>query len=180
MRAIIQDVFHVLLAVLIPLAAFSTGMLAPRAVRGERRLWQRPGQLFRDLLAILIVVPGWVLALVLIAPVTPIVRAGLIIATLAVGIGPVAGMKRMGPAAPGGREALDLNIIVLVVSLAFVPLAFAFLATVLHRDLHIGVGAVAKVVLGRALIPLLLGVGAARLFPRAAASAGPWLMKIVN
>jgi hypothetical protein len=70
-------------------------------------------------------------------------------------------MKRMGPTAPSAREALDLNIIVLVVSLAFVPLAFALLATLLHRDVHLGVGAVAKVVLGRALIPLLLGLGSA-------------------
>lgn len=180
MRAVIQDVFRVLLAVLIPLASFSTGVLAPRPGRGETRLWRRPGQLLRDLLAILVVVPGWVLALVLIAPVTPLVRGGLIIATLAVGIGPVAGMKRMGPAAPSAREALDLNIIVLVVSLAFVPLTFALLATLIHRDVHLGVGAVAKVVLGRALVPLLLGLGVARLSPRFAASVGPWLMKIVN
>lgn len=180
MRAVIQDVFQVLLAVLIPLAAFSTGLLAPRPGRGETRLWRRPGQLFRDLLAVLVVVPVWVLALVLILPVSPIVRAGLVIATLAVGIGPVAAMKRMGPAAPSAREALDLNIVVLVISLAFVPLAFALLATLLHREVHLGVAAVAKVVLGRALIPLLLGLGAGRLFPRFAASAGPWLMKIAN
>jgi hypothetical protein len=143
MKAAIQDVFQVLLAVLIPLAAFATGLLAPRPGRGETRLWNRPRQLFRDLLAILVVVPGWVLALVLIAPVTPVVRAGLIIATLAVGIGPVAAMKRMGPTAPSAREALDLNIIVLVVSLAFVPLAFALLATLLHREAHLSIGAVA-------------------------------------
>ena len=54
------------------------------------------------LLAILIVVPAWVLLLVLVLPVPPIVRAGLIIATLAVGIGPVSAMKRMGPTATSG------------------------------------------------------------------------------
>ena len=143
-------------------------------------LWGRPAQLFRDLLAILILVPAWVLALVLILPVTPIVRAGLVIATLAIGIGPMASMKRMGPTAPTAREALELNIVVLAISLAFVPLAFALLAALFHRDVFIGVGAVAKVVLGRALLPLLLGLGAARLFPRFSASKGPLLMKIVN
>ena len=54
----------------------------------------------------------------------------------------------------------------LVISLAFVPLAFAALAALFHSDVHIGVGAVAKVVLGRALVPLLLGLGAARLLPQ--------------
>jgi BASS family bile acid:Na+ symporter len=180
MKAVIQDVFSVLLAVLIPLASFSTGLLAPHRGRGETMLWRRPVQLFRDLLAILILVPAWVLALVLILPVTPLVRAGLVIATLAVGIGPMASMKRMGPAAPTAREALELNIVVLVISLAFVPLAFALLAALFHRALVLDVRAVAKVVLVKALIPLLLGLGAARLFPRFSASKGPMLMKIVN
>src|SRR4030095_15834661 len=82
--------------------------------------------------------------------------------------------------APTAREALDLNIIVLVISLAFVPIAFAVLAVLLRAGVHLGVGTVAKVVLGRALIPLLLGLGAARLVPRLAASVGPWLSRIVN
>jgi bile acid:Na+ symporter, BASS family len=180
MSAIIKEVFPVLLAVLIPLAAFTTGLQAPRPGQGEARLWRRPGQLLRDLVAILILVPLWTLLLVVIAPVTPVVRAGLLISVLAVGIGPAAGMKRMGAAARGAREALDLNLVVLVLSLVFVPIAFALVAGLFHRDLHIGVGAVAKVVLGRALLPLLLGLGAARLFPRAAAVAGPWLMKALN
>ena len=61
----------------------------------------------------------------------------------------------------------------------FVPIGFALVAALFHRDLHVGVGAVAKVVLGRALLPLLLGLGAARLSPRLAAKAGPVLNKIL-
>src|SRR5262245_33240560 len=132
MRSIIQDLFPVLLAVLIPLAAFTTGLQAPRPQPGEARLWRRPGQLLRDLLAVLFVVPLWVIALVLILPVSPAVRGGLLIATLAVGIGPAASMKRMGRPTRAAREALDLNLVVLIVSLAFVPLAFAALATLFH------------------------------------------------
>jgi len=78
------------------------------------------------------------------------------------------------------REALDLNLIVLVLSLAFVPIAFAALAAAFHSDVQIGVGAVAKVVLGRALVPLLVGLGAARLSPRFASAVGPWLSKILT
>jgi bile acid:Na+ symporter, BASS family len=180
MRSVIKDVFPILLAVLIPLAAFTTGLQAPKSGQGERRLWRRPTQLLRDLLAILVLVPLWAVLLVLIVPVSPPVRAGLLIAVLAVGIGPVAGMKRMGPSSPNAHEALDLNLVVLVLSLLFVPIAFATVAALFHRDFHVSVGAVAKVVLGRALLPLLLGLGAARLFPRAASRVGPWLMKVLN
>jgi BASS family bile acid:Na+ symporter len=180
MRAVIQEVFKVLLAVLIPLAAFTTGLQAPRPGREQARLWRRPGALARDLVAVLILVPLWAVAVVLVLPLSPAVRAGLLIAALAVGIGPVAAMKRMGPTTPAAREALDLNLIVLLISLAFVPIAFATAAALYHSDVHISVGAVAKVVLGRALVPLLLGLGAARLWPRFAASAGPVMLKIIN
>src|SRR6185436_12614442 len=125
MAAIIKDVFPILLAVLIPLAAFTTGLRAPKAGQGEDRLWRRPGALVRDLVAILVLVPLWALLLVAILPLTPVVRAGLLIVALAVGIGPVAGMKRMGATVPHAHEALDLNLIVLAISMIFVPIAFA-------------------------------------------------------
>jgi BASS family bile acid:Na+ symporter len=179
MRAAIQDVFRVLLAVVIPLAAFTTGLQAPR-VSQKARLWRRPGQLGRDLLAVLILVPLWVIALVLVLPLSPVVRAGLLVATLAVGIGPVAAMKRMGPQAEEAREALDLNLIVLVISLAFVPIAVAAVAAAFHSDVQLGAGAVARVVLGRALVPLLLGLGAARLWPGLATRVGPAMTKVIN
>jgi bile acid:Na+ symporter, BASS family len=180
MRSAIQEVFKLLLALLIPLAAFTTGLRAPKPGQPAARLWRQPAQLFRDLLAILILVPLWAIFLVRVLPVSPLVRGGLLIAVLAVGIGPAAGMKRMGPRASNASEALDLNMIVLVLSLIFVPIGFALVAAVFHRDLHVGAGAVAKVVLGRAVIPLLLGLGAARLSPRLAEAAGPWLTKIIN
>lgn len=180
MRAVIQDVFQVVLALLIPLASFTTGLQAPRVARGETRLWRRPRQMSRDLLAVLVLVPLWVIALVLVLPLSPAARGGLLIATLAVGIGPVASLQRMGPSSPAAREALDLNLIVLLISLAFVPIAVAALAALFHAEVHIGVGTVAKVVLTRALVPLLLGLGAARLWPRFAASVGPRFVKVIN
>lgn len=180
MRSTIEEVFRVLLAVLIPLASFTTGLQAPRAARGELRLWRRPGQLGRDLLAVLILVPLWVIAIVLVLPLSPAARGGLLIATLAVGIGPVAALNRMKSATRETREALDLNLIVLLISLAFVPIAFAALAALFRAEAHISIADVAKVVLGRALVPLLLGIGAARLWPRFAASTGPRFMKIIN
>jgi bile acid:Na+ symporter, BASS family len=179
MSSTIKELFQVLLAVVIPLAAFTTGLRSPKLGQGEQHLWRHPSQLFRDLLAIMILVPLWAIFLVRVVPVSPIVRGGLLIAVLAVGIGPAAGMKRMGPRSAGAAEALDLNIVVLVLSMIFVPIGFAIVAALFHRDLEVGAGAVAKVVLGRALLPLLLGLGAARLSPRLAAKAGPLLNKIL-
>ena len=79
--------FEVLLAVVIPLAAFATGSAGAARGPAAARLWRRPGQLGRDLLAVLILVPLWVIALVLVLPLSPAIRAGLLVATLAVGIG---------------------------------------------------------------------------------------------
>jgi BASS family bile acid:Na+ symporter len=179
MSSTIKDVFQVLLAVVIPLAAFTTGLRSPKLGQGDVHLWRHPRQLFRDLLAIMILVPLWAIFLVRVMPLSPFVRGGLLIAVLAVGIGPAAGMNRMGPRSTGASEALDLNIVVLALSMIFVPIGFALVAALFHRDLHVGAGAVAKVVLGRALLPLLLGLGAARLSPRLAAAAGPVLNKIL-
>jgi BASS family bile acid:Na+ symporter len=179
MRSTFQEVFQVLLAVLIPLAAFTTGLRARKLGQGDVHLWRHPKQLFRDLLAILILVPLWAIIVVRVVPVSPIVRGGLLIAVLAVGIGPASGMKRMAPGTAGASEALDLNMIVLVLSMIFVPIGFALVARLFHRDFGVGAGAVAKVVLGRALVPLLLGLGAGRLSPRAATAAGPWLSKFI-
>jgi BASS family bile acid:Na+ symporter len=179
MRAVVQDVFQVLLAVLIPLAAFTTGLRAPPEGVGQKRLWRRPGLLGRALLAILVLVPLWVVFLVKAVPLAAGVPGGLLIAAIAVGIGPAAGMKRMGGGTAAGRDALDLNVIVLVLSLVFVPLAFAVLAALFHADLQLGLAPVAKVVLGRALLPVVVGLALARWQPRLAANAGPMLSKIL-
>ena len=177
MRDGVQQLFRVLLAVLIPLASFTTGL---GARLGARHLWRRPRDLSRALLAVLIIEPLWVLLLLQIWPVAPIVRAGLLIATISVGIGPVAALKRMsGPTSRAG-DALDLNLVVLLLSMIFVPLAFAALAALHRQNFSLGFGPVARVVLGRALIPLLIGLGVARLRPRFAGRAAPRLARMVN
>src|SRR5262245_10175117 len=51
MRSAIEEIFRVLLAVVIPLASFTTGLEAPPRLKGQH-LWQRPAVLGRALLAI--------------------------------------------------------------------------------------------------------------------------------
>jgi len=63
MSPTIKEVFQVLLAVVIPLAAFTTGLRSPKLGQGEEHLWRHPRQLLRDLLAILILVALALLAI---------------------------------------------------------------------------------------------------------------------
>jgi bile acid:Na+ symporter, BASS family len=177
MRAAIQDVFRWLLLILIPLVSFTTGLKASHP--GGKRLWRRPKELIRGLLAVMILVPLWVLLLVEVMPLPMVVRAGMLIAVLAVGIGPVAGMKRMSKGLYAS-DALDLNLVVLILAIVFVPLAFALFAAIMGRALRLGYWPVAKVILGRALVPLLIGVGVARVAPRFAERTGPRLARILD
>jgi BASS family bile acid:Na+ symporter len=175
MRAVIEEAVKISLAVLIPLAAFATGADAP--ARGTPRLWNRPALLARALAAILIVVPLFAVVVLKVLPLSPIVRGGVLVAVLAVGIGPVAVMRRSK--APG-YEAVDLNLVVMLVSLVYVPVGFAVLAHAFNRQLHLAVFPVEKVILSRALVPMLLGIVVARSWPRIAASVQPALAKLVN
>jgi BASS family bile acid:Na+ symporter len=178
MKALIGEVFRVLLAVIIPLASFDTGLGARSS--GRKRLWRRPTTFAWALLAVMVAVPLWVVVLVKLAPLPPMVGGGLLIATLAVGIGPVSGLKRMSGLNPASNEALDLNLAVLVLSMVYVPVAFTLVAALFRVDVHLGMVPVAKVVLGRSLIPMLIGLGLARFLPRFADKAAPVLAKIVN
>jgi BASS family bile acid:Na+ symporter len=160
MKAMI-DILRVLLDVAIPLASFATGLGVGKP--GPDTLWRHPAQLARALLAILIVVPLWAFLLLQMLPLSPIARTGLAISVLAVGIGPVAGMKRLqGETA---RRAFELNVTVLLAAIVYVPLMVSFLAHAYSRHVTVGMAMVAKIVFGRALIPLLIGMWVARRSP---------------
>ncbi len=178
MRSAIQEVFRWLLLVLIPLASFTTGLEAPRP--GAKHLWRRPSELIRGLLAVMVIVPLWVLLLVEVLPLPLVVRAGMLIAVLSVGIGPVAGMKKL-QGTRWASDTMDLNLVVLVLSIIFVPLAFAAFAAIMGRsNLHLGYWPVAKVVLGRAFLPLVIGIFVARHAPNFAARTAPRLARYLD
>jgi bile acid:Na+ symporter, BASS family len=164
MRETLLPIFTILLKVCIPLAAFATGLGATRA----DPLWlaRRPGLLVRSLLAILIVVPvaaGLFLHLIH-AP--QMVRDGLLITIMAIGIGPPAAFKRTKAHGESISFEIGLNVLLLVIAIVYIPTAVAIHGAVYHHDLRLAPGRVASVVLSRALIPLALGVLVGRLAPR--------------
>jgi predicted Na+-dependent transporter len=177
-HAVVQ-VLRVVLMVAIVLAAFATGLGAPAP--GPRSLWRQPTQLIRALLAILVAVPLWAFVFLEIVPVSQVARSGIFLAVLAVGIGPVAGMKRLRGESPAVRRAFELNVTMLVASIVYVPVMVAVLAAIFHRsDLSLSVLMVAKIVTLRALIPLLVGLVVAREWPHVAQRISAPLGRGVN
>jgi predicted Na+-dependent transporter len=177
-KTVVVHIFQVLLAVAIPLSAFTTGLgwrAGSRFISGAHA-----GLVLRALLAILIAVPLWALATVEVLPLPREVRAGIFVAVMAVGIGPAAAMKRMAPGSPAGQFALELNALVMAISIVFIPAAVALVGQLYHRHLVLGAGAVAKVVLGKALVPLIAGAIVAQVWPAFAGAARRYLAPLVN
>jgi BASS family bile acid:Na+ symporter len=165
MHGWILDAIRTVAHIAIPLVALAAGLSAVSFKPSD--VWREPSLLLRSLLAVLVVVPLVALVLVKLLPVTPEVRGGLL--TIAVAIGPVMALKRAK--AGGGDEsfALGLDLSLLLLSIPFVPAAAAALGAMFGRDVSVGVWAVARVVLPLQLLPLLLGVVVAQLWPRMAA-----------
>jgi BASS family bile acid:Na+ symporter len=178
MNGTLGQVLKVVLIISIALAAFTTGLGAPAPK--ERSLWRQPSQLSRALLAVLVVVPAWAFVFLEILPLPQVARSGIFLAVLSVGIGPFAGMKRFQGDSPVVRRAFELNVTMLLASVVYVPLMVALLAVAFRLDVSLSVGTVARIVFLRALIPLLLGLLVARMYPQTAARIRVPLARAVN
>jgi BASS family bile acid:Na+ symporter len=179
MHPTLMHAAKVVVLVAIPLASFATGLRAADAQ--GRWLARHPGLLARSLLAILCVLPiGAVLFLHSIA-VAPVVRAGLTIAIVSIGIGPPAAFghvtsyaKKAARDSEAGHDVsisfeVGLNVVLLVLAIVYIPTFVAVHGAIFHHGVRLAPAAVAKVVLTRALVPLALGVGVGRLAPRVVA-----------
>jgi BASS family bile acid:Na+ symporter len=173
MKTTYIEIFQVLVAIIVPLAAYAAGLRAPP---GEVFwLWKRPGLLARSLVEVLVLIPLATILLLLALHVPPPARGGILIAILAIGIGPIAAQKRTGT----GYE-ISLTLTLLVLSIAFMPAAVAIINKVFGTAVPLGAGQVAKVVLTRAVVPMLLGILTAHLAPRFTARIGRWAGRFIN
>jgi BASS family bile acid:Na+ symporter len=169
MHATLATIFRVLLGVAVPLASFANGL---RAATVEP-LWlaRRPGLLLRSLFAILVLVPvGSVLFLEAIAA-PLVVKAGLTVAIVAIGIGPPAALKRTGHDESVAFE-ISLDVLLLALGIVYMPAVVALHGAVFHHETRLAPGSVAGVVLTKALGPMLVGALVARMAPRLAAPIG--------
>lgn len=149
----------------IPLVTFAVGLgaseLRTSTLRRQRRL------LARALVATLLIVPVLTVLLAKVLPVAPEVRAGLM--TAGVAVGPVAALRRANKSDGDTDYALALNLTLLLASILYVPLAAKAVDLVFHRDLQVSLPAVLRPVIFVELLPLLAGLGMARLVPQSAA-----------
>jgi BASS family bile acid:Na+ symporter len=182
MRELLFRAFKVVVSVVIPLASVATGL---RAVTVDPFwLLKRRSLLLRSLLAILILVPLGTVVFLQAVHASPLVKTGLIVSILAVGIGPPAAFKRARAAEANVAHAeanvayeVELNVVLLILAIAFIPAALALLGVYFRLPLRLDPTRVLGLVFTRALIPLTIGVLVARLLPRVAAPlarvAGP-------
>src|SRR4051812_5095364 len=92
MQGLMRESVKMLIGVAVPLAAFATGLRAANV----SPLWllRRPRLLFMSLLAILVVVPTGAVLFLMAVQAPLLVRAGITMAVMAIGIGPPAAFQR--------------------------------------------------------------------------------------
>jgi BASS family bile acid:Na+ symporter len=169
---LIGTIVHVTVA----LVAFDVGVksasIALSKVLPGRRL------LLESLLGLLVLVPALAVLLIKAAALPAAVSAGLLVT--AISVGPVAALEKSEPDDVGRRFAFRLNIVLLALSLGFVPLAVWVIGAAFQRDLYLSVGEVARVILPLQLLPLLAGFAVGRLAPRSSRRAARPLTRATN
>src|SRR6185369_17207890 len=138
-------VLKITLGVVIPLASFATGVRAAKI--DPLWLFKHPALLLRSLLAIFILVPLAAVLFVEAIGAPPLVAAGVIIAILAVGIGPPALFQQATADNADVSYEVELNVVVQIVAILFIPLAIAVLGAIFHFAPRLEAGRVARVVL---------------------------------
>ena len=173
-----HQILKVILGVVIPLASFATGLTAAKA----DPLWltKHPRLLLRSLVIILLVVPVGVVLLMEAIGTPPVVKAALTIAIVSIGIGPPAAFKQARAHQETVAYEVGLNLTLLALALVYLPLVVAVHGAIFHHTVELGVGQVAGVVLVKALIPMVLGVLAGRLFPKVVAPFARYASVVVQ
>jgi bile acid:Na+ symporter, BASS family len=177
MADLLLSLLRLLVGIAVPLASFVTGLRATEPLW----LWRRPRLLGRSLLAILVVVPlVEVLLAEVLSPTNPVVRAGLVVSILAIGIGPPALLKRTQAPKEVACYEIGLDLSLLILAVVYLPLAVSLHGRVFDHALSLPWWRVAQVVLTKALLPMLAGMAVARWLPKLAAPLERHAPQIVN
>jgi len=129
-------------------------------------LWRRPGLLVRSLLAVLIVMP--VAAVVLTKAFD--FRHNVEVVLVALAISPVPPLLPQKESKAGGRRSYGLGLMLFLglVAIAVIPLVVELLEQVFARPFTVDAGAIARIVLVAALLPIVAGMAVRALMPRVA------------
>ena len=157
----VQKLIIIGLAVSALLNLFSIGLKA--SIQDATYLFRRPGELFRAILAMNVLMPVFAITLNTIFDFDPAVK----IALVALSVSPIPPPVPAKMVKSGGVESYSIGLHIAIGSLAivFVPLAMEIIGLIRDVDLHMSVWPVARVVLISVLIPIIAGVTIHKLAP---------------
>ncbi len=141
-------------------------------------LRDEPAILARAFVAVNVVVP---LAAVLVVLVLPIERV-VAVALLLMAVSPLAPLVPGRAMKAGGKRASVVATFVILIALAIVlvPITVKLVGWVFERDLDVPVGALTKLVLVSAVLPIVVGFGFAAIAPAVAERLAPILTLLAN
>jgi BASS family bile acid:Na+ symporter len=141
-------------------------------------LLKRPKLLLRSLAAIAVIVPAFAALMIAAFPLTPVVKAGIVLMAVSP-FPPIVPGKEIKM---GGRESYVYGLLVAVSILAIVtvPLTVALLGAVFSKNVAISPGAVARLVLISVILPLAIGMAVRRIAPFLAKRMGPIISTFAN
>ncbi len=136
------------------LIVFSAGLQAKW--RDLVMVLERPALLLKSIIAVNIVTPAVALAAILILPIDPNVKIGI----MAMAVSPLAPFApgKMLKAGAGSVYAVGLYAILIALAVLVVPLTMALLAAFIPRAIQVPVADVAALVLQSILLPLAAGL----------------------
>jgi BASS family bile acid:Na+ symporter len=143
-----------------------------------RELQDEPAVLARAFVAVNVVVP---LVAVLVALLLPIERVAAV-ALLLMAVSPLAPLVPGRALKVGGKRAsvLATFVILIALSIVLVPITVKLVGWVFERELDVPVGALTKLVLVSAVLPIVAGFGFAAIAPAAAERLAPILTLLAN
>ncbi len=176
----LDQLIKLAVAASIPLLVAGMGMRVTfaEATSFFHHVLRPPRSLVRAVLAMNFVVPIMAAAVALAFDLKPPVK----VAIVAMSISPVPPILPGKQLKFGGRASYVYGLLVAVslAAILFVPLSVQVLGWMLHREFHMGFGAIIMVVGRTILVPLCIGLAIGGLAPAAAARIGPWMVRLGN
>jgi BASS family bile acid:Na+ symporter len=139
-------------------------------------MWRNPTLLFRAFVAISVVVPIVAVLVVDLLPLRPLAKLGVI----AMSIAPLPPLFTLRDLKAGARRSyvVGLYVSLLALSVLIIPATAAVLGVIFQRAVAIPMPALLRIVAVTMALPLALGLGLRRFWPKLAAAAALWVSRM--
>jgi BASS family bile acid:Na+ symporter len=137
---------------------------------------RRPALLFKAILAVDVIPPIAAIALMSFLPLEPVVKAGILLMSIAP-VPPLVPGQQLGVGA-SKQYAYGVYVALVLLTIVVVPIWFAVASRVFGRAETVSFMTMAQTILTGVLIPLAIGMLVRRFAPDFAARAMPWLYRL--